>query len=367
MQYVTTTATRVVFLVFFGMLAGDARAQITIDRGEIEELIDRSYLATTFTAADSAYFQALVNASGPDQTFDFTGTTYPLADTGRIAYMEPDAGTPGINDPAFASANIVVRATAAEDSVEFSAWAFERLDNDTLYQVGLLIPFGDIDEDGQPDTVKFYYEPALASSPLPYTYGDSWTASAMEVSSFMGIEESYPVRYAYEVDSYGTLITPHGSAPALRMRVLVEEQDPFAGDTLRYRMYNFVTREGLSASISTDENGVVESASYTVMEEDVISGTDPAAGLPEGYRLDQNYPNPFNPETTIAFELGRTEHVTLKVFDALGRGVATLVDGVKTAGAHHVRFQAGALPNGVYVYRLQGEGFSQTRTMLLMK
>lgn len=86
-----------------------------------------------------------------------------------------------------------------------------------------------------------------------------------------------------------------------------------------------------------------------------------------GYQLNPNYPNPFNPTTTIGFSLPRREHVTLKVFDVLGREVATLVEGEREAGEHKVVFDAGTLPSGVYVVRLQAGSGVYQHTVLLVK
>lgn len=73
-----------------------------------------------------------------------------------------------------------------------------------------------------------------------------------------------------------------------------------------------------------------------------------------------HYPNPFDATTTIRFSLPKREHVALKVFDVLGREVATLAEGEWEAGDHAVMFDAGTLPSGVYVVRLQsGNGIHQ--------
>ena len=83
--------------------------------------------------------------------------------------------------------------------------------------------------------------------------------------------------------------------------------------------------------------------------------------------LHQNYPNPFNPTTTIRFSLSRREHVTLKVFDVLGREVTILVDGELNPGEHSVVFNATGLPSGEYFYRLSSPTFSQTKSMGIIK
>lgn len=98
-------------------------------------------------------------------------------------------------------------------------------------------------------------------------------------------------------------------------------------------------------------------------------GTSNEGGLelPLAIGLDQNYPNPFNPSTTISFDLAKSGHVSLVVYDLTGRAVATLVEGVRTAGQHDVSFDAANLPSGLYLYRLQSDGRSLARTMTLLK
>jgi hypothetical protein len=88
---------------------------------------------------------------------------------------------------------------------------------------------------------------------------------------------------------------------------------------------------------------------------------------PNSFKLYQNYPNPFNPSTTISFSLPQQGHVTLKVFDMLGREVATLLDGELNPGEHSVVYNAKKLASGVYYYRLRTSTFSQTKTMVMMK
>ncbi len=86
-----------------------------------------------------------------------------------------------------------------------------------------------------------------------------------------------------------------------------------------------------------------------------------------------NYPNPFNPTTTISYQLPEKSFVTLKVFDILGKEVATLVNENKSAGYHTVVFNAGhsergrGMTSGVYIYTLSANGIVQTKKMLLTK
>jgi hypothetical protein len=98
-----------------------------------------------------------------------------------------------------------------------------------------------------------------------------------------------------------------------------------------------------------------------------VGATDVAGELPLRFDLGQNYPNPFNPATRIDFALKRSEFVTLKVYDFLGREVAVLVNEIRPAGAYSVPFFANGLASGVYVYRLQAGTLSLSRTMTVIK
>jgi hypothetical protein len=89
--------------------------------------------------------------------------------------------------------------------------------------------------------------------------------------------------------------------------------------------------------------------------------------LPSAFRLEQNYPNPFNPKTTIAFSLARAARVTLTVFDELGRESITLIDEMRDAGRHEVEFNTRILASGTYFYRLDADGVSETKRLVLLK
>jgi hypothetical protein len=96
-------------------------------------------------------------------------------------------------------------------------------------------------------------------------------------------------------------------------------------------------------------------------------GMDDLGSIPKEFLLAQSFPNPVNLRSTIKYELPRASHVTLKVYDLLGREVATLVDGLEDAGYKLVRWNASGLASGVYFYRLQAGHFIQARKLLLLK
>ncbi|MFA5405335.1 MAG: T9SS type A sorting domain-containing protein [Ignavibacteria bacterium] len=89
--------------------------------------------------------------------------------------------------------------------------------------------------------------------------------------------------------------------------------------------------------------------------------------IPSNYKLEQNFPNPFNPSTTIRFALPKDGFVSLKMYDALGREVETLVSENLSAGIQEVTYDASKLNSGIYFYRIYTNGFTDTKKMVLVK
>ena len=91
------------------------------------------------------------------------------------------------------------------------------------------------------------------------------------------------------------------------------------------------------------------------------------AEIPQGFTLSQNYPNPFNPRTNIEFEIMEAGLVLLRIYDILGREVATLVDEHLAAGTYTATFTSNGLPSGTYVYQLDVAGHRLSGKMMLSK
>jgi hypothetical protein len=107
--------------------------------------------------------------------------------------------------------------------------------------------------------------------------------------------------------------------------------------------------------------------SYVISEDARATSVSDQQGGPLTFALEQNYPNPFNPATTIGFRIGKTESVSLVVYDLLGREVATLVDEVRPRGSYVEQFNGSHLASGVYMYRLTTPSQSATKRLVLVK
>ncbi|MEX2604076.1 MAG: CHRD domain-containing protein [Gracilimonas sp.] len=141
---------------------------------------------------------------------------------------------------------------------------------------------------------------------------------------------------------------------------------------------SLLTDLGLSVDASTTlyhavmtTDGSNESFSETrtvVLTKGMITSTDDEnVNKPYKFGLQQNYPNPFNPKTNIPFTLSQTGKATITIYNILGKKVAVIADQQFSAGEHTISFDASSLSSGVYIYRLQAEGKTQTKQLVLIK
>lgn len=137
---------------------------------------------------------------------------------------------------------------------------------------------------------------------------------------------------------------------------------PGAGTTTEPRSYSFVDNDITTGKYyyrlnQIDFNGASEYSDVIEIE----------VGIPVHYSLEQNYPNPFNPVTTISYSIKEKVLVTLKVFDILGKEVATLVNEEQSAGIYKFKFDAKSFASGIYFYTLNAGEFVSTKKMILLR
>lgn len=127
-------------------------------------------------------------------------------------------------------------------------------------------------------------------------------------------------------------------------------------------VYNLMTRDN-----ANDFAVLVNSPRRNDGRSGTLVGVNEQQAIPDAYALHQNFPNPFNPTTAIRFSVPNSSVVTLKVFDLLGKEVATLVNERKSPGTYLVEFDGTHLPSGIYLYRLEAKNFSDTKKVILIK
>ncbi len=117
----------------------------------------------------------------------------------------------------------------------------------------------------------------------------------------------------------------------------------------------------------TFDGMVVENSNQSLMYTPRVTSVTDEHSLVTDYSLRQNHPNPFNPLTTIKYQISQNGFVTLKVYDILGKEIATLVNEEKPSGRYEVSFNASSFVSGVYLYRLNVNDYVDVKKMILLK
>ncbi len=196
-----------------------------------------------------------------------------------------------------------------------------------------------------PDSIFFESIPVGDSSIITISLINN-SADSLNITSFYNKDSSYSVEKTVPF-----IIPPFGTVP---IDIKFEPfEDGYFKDYLHIRSDTETSRVAQVMLLK----GRTDSIFTSVSDHEVVNN----------FSLEQNYPNPFNPSTVIRFQISKREFVTLKVYDILGREVATLINDEKPAGNYNVEFNAQNLTSGVYVYRLQAGKFSDVKKLLLLK
>jgi hypothetical protein len=170
-------------------------------------------------------------------------------------------------------------------------------------------------------------------------------------------EGNMDLRAAYSPDARATWI---GNGPADHLTTLATPPTTILGDSL-----------GTTVPVGTGGRIYVALARATGTTTNTLGGPtvvgEAGGEIPAKFFVGQNYPNPFNPSTTIEYGLPAAGHVTVKVFNLLGKEVANLLNQQRVAGVHTLQVDASNLPSGIYFYRVSVGGVANTNRMMLVK
>jgi hypothetical protein len=270
-------------------------------------------------------------------------------------------------------------------SIAFSAFALAQIPNAGFETWSGISPTGWL-TDNAPGVDTVVFKTTDAHSGTYAVEGVATTLFSAVVSPGLSSLFTWTTRSATFSGYYK--YSPVGGDTLLIAAVLAKSSTAIAAGILRttvaqssYTQFS-ITLQYLS-SVTPDSGGIdvailrasgsstVHAGSTFKIDDLTFSGTTSVESsigqTPQSYALHQNYPNPFNPTTVINFDLPVSGTISLKVFDLLGREVATLVDGRMEAGFHQVTFDASRLTSGVYFYRIQAGSFSETKRLVLLK
>jgi hypothetical protein len=227
--------------------------------------------------------------------------------------------------------------------------------NSVIYQpvtleAGTVYIFDAAVKDPDPASINFWCEFYLTQTE-PTDGGADVTvangATAMGYIKYHGWQSAYPANYNGLLSA---LPLPCSAAP-----------DSIKGTGSQ--TWYFVVKSGCNGGGTYN----VLLDSLVLKARSAVGVENEAASVAKTFNLQQNYPNPFNPSTKFTYQMSKAGFVSIKVYDLLGREVATLVNEVKQAGSYPVEWNAAALNSGVYFCKMQTGSFDATKKMILMK
>ncbi|MBX7043602.1 MAG: T9SS type A sorting domain-containing protein [Ignavibacteria bacterium] len=341
-------------------------------------------MLTVFTAGNTARSQVLLN-----ENFD-----YPAGDSlGAHGWVSFSGGstnvltvtTPGLTYtgyPGSGIGNAVSMSTSGQDAYT----SLSSVDSSNSFYAAAMVTVsaaqaGDYVLAFLPSTSTTFYSGRLhiRSNGSGIDFGitkgaatDTTTAGIWTTGSY-SLNTTYLVvlKYTFVAGSNNDLVSLFvlsGAIPSTEPTPTVGPLAYPSGDA--FNLGRIALRQGTSSRAPTLRlDGIRVTRSWTSIITGVISQS---GSVPSDFSLGQNYPNPFNPDTKIEFSIPEQGQVTLKVFDALGKEVQTLVDTRLNAGTFSVRFSGAGLSSGLYFYSLDYENgnkgiFSQTKKLILNK
>ncbi|MGB5895336.1 MAG: FG-GAP-like repeat-containing protein [Ignavibacteriaceae bacterium] len=216
---------------------------------------------------------------------------------------------------------------------------------------------------------------------IEWTSGEAVVLTNVSPNDFYDVEEEIPAGYLSSNFSADVIEVEVSNAVNFTDLSISDPNQPITSWEWDFNNDGTVDATDQNPSFTYSNNGTYSVAltvsngidSETKIRTDYITvnsatGLDDLTGeIPTDFQLYQNYPNPFNPSTSIKFSVVSESQVVLKVYNLLGKEVATLMNEKKTPGFYELNFGGEKLPSGIYVYRLEAGSFSSLKKMILLK
>lgn len=333
-----------VALLQFGF--SDGNAQITIDNS-YKLRVNEGY---TSVAVDTNGINE--GNSGANQVWNFANLTE-ISTPVSVTYHAPSSGSGSSNFPG---------ATLSQEID--GSWSYIKDEGNAYFSMGMYTK----------DMLRTFSDEQKLMQ-FPFSYNSSFNDTYKSLTSAEELEIYSHGTTNVVADAWGTLTLPSGTYNnALRIKTVTNNTDTmvtsggsfvFGSTTTSYSWYvSGIKVPVFGITYIVGDFFSTKAVSYVTQFSTSIQQNTQTA---ESYKLEQNYPNPFNPSTSINFSIPKSGFATLKVYDILGKEVATLVNGNLNAGSYSAEFNASNLTSGVYFYKLETEGFTSVKKMSLVK
>lgn len=360
---------RLTLISFLFLFLITVHAQVTITQTDLEAQIAVGETVTSYV--DS--LTASVDVGGTGQgTWDFSGLEYQYE-------LDATSIDPASAPTSFSGATHVTYSNPTFAGTTSETWVYLTIGSGAYSNIGT---YTTAMVSGFDMTTTITIDPPETLYQLPIDYNTTWSQSGTRSinAEITGLSsQQYDVTYTntVTVDAYGTITMPNGtSEEVLRIKTESEVTSNAGGvsTTSSYVDYTFLAKSGTFLTVSVADGSGASGG--TVQAEDVTWAYGSGGGTSDVKRIDklandfslaQNYPNPFNPTTNIEYSIPQQEHVSLKVYDILGKEVASLVNDELSAGVYNVSFDGSNLSSGIYLYTLTAGNFVATKKLMLVK
>ena len=349
------------------VLPSAAFSQITLTTSDLANLFGAGISANTYQNFDSVETMNVGSPSGSSPQ-SWTLPLFVVSDSSRVDNVLPSSTPYAAN---FSGATYAETFSESDSGISLLYFAYLRVSNDSLYTMGTAEHVTGSSGGHAIDSTIIMHQTKFVFH-LPISLGTVVAGMPDTNSLGPGVYETITSSSTY--DAYGTLNLPNGSFQALRS-VQSTTFKTYNGGSLVYSStsYSIVwnTVQGHQLTVGIDSGATSGSVSVKSISWTRMSQTPTAVKMmteqPAGFMLAQNYPNPFNPTTVISYSLPSAGRINLRVYDLLGREVATLVDGQTEAGVHEVSFDASRLPSGTYFYQLRAGSLVASKKLVYLK
>ncbi len=178
----------------------------------------------------------------------------------------------------------------------------------------------------------------------------------------------YASRFTWAADTISLTIQQQQEATSPTYRMPMRVRAYYGANRRDYVVQDSLRAQVFRLPLTSQPDSVVLDPDGWILKQIVApTSVGEEESEPAEFRLYQNYPNPFNPQTTLSFVIGHLSLATLKIYDVLGKEVATLLNEVKQPGEYALQFDASSISSGVYYYQLRAGSFVQTKKMILLR